>query len=126
MEMVLPVSYSVIEQEEMTYFEGGKVSSRVYYNSTGYNSLYALAAAFGAIAAYGATLSASALGAATTGLGVPLAMFTGITAGYRRNMAQQFASARSQAEIYFSRYRKYRVTITSLFGVTTGVKAERG
>lgn len=25
MELVLPVSYSVIEQEEMTYFEGGKI-----------------------------------------------------------------------------------------------------
>lgn len=119
MEMVLPVSYSVIEQEEMTYFEGGELSSRVYYNSTSYNSLYALAAAFGANAQ-------SALGAAATGLGVPLAMFTGITAGYQGYMAQQFASAGSQAEIYFSRYRKYRVTITSLFGVTTGVKAGRG
>ncbi|SET03273.1 hypothetical protein [Anaerobranca gottschalkii] len=107
----------------MMYLDGGKVSSRVYYNRTGYMSLYGIAAAFGFNSVYGATITA---GAAASGLGLPLAMFTGVTAGYQAYMASQFASAGSQAEIYFSRHGKYRVTITSLFGVITGVKAERG
>lgn len=104
-----------LKKEETTYFEGGKL----YHNSTVYNSLYGIEVNLGANAIYEASLTMDACAS-------PLVLFTDTTAGFQRYIAKQLSSAGAQAEVYFSRYRKYRTTITSLFGVFTSVKAWGG
>ncbi|MGF3113632.1 hypothetical protein [Facklamia sp. P9177] len=121
MELVLPRNYVEIEQEEMMYLEGGAVHSRVFYNKTGFRAYYALGAALGANAVYGGYLTA---GAAASGLGLPLSMFTGVTAAYQGYIAGKLVDAASDAEILYSKYGRYRLITTSLFGITTGAKAE--
>ncbi len=120
--LVMPRNYVAMNNEEMTYTEGGKVTTTNWYNAVGYQALYALGFGLCANGSYGAYFTTIA---ATTGIGAPLAVLTGLTSAYQIWYGAKCIDAASDAEILYYRYGKYRIVSTTVLEIPTGIKAER-
>ena len=121
--LVMPSNFVIVDENEMIYVEGGKVTTTTYTNKSGYLMMYGLAVALGANASYGGYLTA---GIVATGVGVPLAVLTAATAGWQAWYAGKLVDAASDAEVLYPRYGKYKIVSTTLLKLPTGIRAERG
>lgn len=117
--LVMPISYAVMDEEEMVYLEGGAT----YVEKGTAKKLANLAGAYMAswfALAVGYTGTAAA--AVATAVGVGLGVISGIGAGYCTFAGDQYREAYN----YFSTKNqgsstKYKMTTISFAGIITGV-----